>query len=295
MDRGEHLRHEGSDAGAFDGVAAGASARVGEILSEAEGQARDCDREAARAAQATEDAARADAERLFEEARAEALRVARERVDHLAAIQAKLRTRGPAVLEGLEGSGATRARIEALIEALAAAADDVIAEAEAPVELGGIDPDIRGKDDTVAEEAADAEPEDAAAEPEGADAEPEDAATGGSAAEPEEGADGAEQDGQPLVTLEPPAATDAKGEAVATNGSNGHQSVRYDGPLPDGAPLVRRPLRSEERDARFTALLLALQGHDRAEVEERLCEDYDPEDCARILDEVFGHPADARA
>jgi cell division septum initiation protein DivIVA len=320
MDRGEHLKQDRSNAGAFDGVAAGASARVGEILREAERHARDCDAEAERAALSTESAARADAERLFEDARAEALRVARERADHIAAIQAKLRTRGPAVLEGLEGSGATRARIEALIEALAASAGEVLAEAEAelPTELGDIDPDIRGKDGPAADEPE----EEAAAEPAGAAA---DAPAVGPEAEPDEGADGAPEGPRPIASLEHAAAApngDAvssrvetaapNGEAVASmvetalpngaasanrdvNGAGSTGPLRYDGPLPEGAPLARRPRRSKERDARFNALLLALQGHDRAEVEERLCEDYDPDDCARILDEVFGRPADTPA
>jgi hypothetical protein len=382
MDRGEHLRQDRSDAGAFDGVAAGASARVGEILSEAEDHARECDLDAERAGAAIESAARADAERLFEEARAEALRVARERADHLAAIQAKLRTRGPAVLEGLEGSGATRARIEALIEALAASAEGVLAEAEAevpetaaPAEDAAASPAddaaVSPADDAAAQPAPDSaappaphpveDVEDAAAPDEtvgeAEPGEPADEAVAGEQAEPTGDAVGAEPIGEtataestgdavaaepigetaaaestsdaveaepdevvpadpadgdgsaitdgrrpeaPLVTLEGAGVgNDAKGEAVAGLDANGgagpHLPLRYDGPLPEGAPLARRPLRSKERDARFNALLLALQGHDRAEVEEKLCEDYDPDDCARILDEVFGRPADAKA
>jgi hypothetical protein len=80
------------------------------------------------------------------------------------------------------------------------------------------------------------------------------------------------------------------------NGSDGNWSepTEYDGVLPDGAPMVRRPERSRDRDARFSALLLALQGRDRGHVEKHLRSEYELDDCGPILDEVFGR-ADARA
>ena len=318
MDRGEHTGQDRSDAGAFDGVAAGASARVGEILREAEGYARECEAEAERAAAAAERGARTDAERLFDDARTEAERVARDRADHLAAIQASLTARGPAVLEGLEGAGATRARLEELIEALAATADRVVAEAASEPEASA------AADEPGASPAADhTEPEASPAadhpEPEAspaADPEPEPGSDGDGAGEGEDSAAAEASHGDedeapadvgeseetvvPVVTLEAPSEPASKGEAVAGqegNGSSGPERARYEGPIPEGAPLARRPKRTKERDVRFAALLLALQGRERAEVEEQLCSEFglDEKDCQRVLDEVFGSPADTRA
>jgi hypothetical protein len=68
----------------------------------------------------------------------------------------------------------------------------------------------------------------------------------------------------------------------------------FDGELPEGAPLARKPERSRDRDARFAALLMALQGRDRGDVEAHLRSKYDFKDCGAILDEVFGR-ADAHA
>jgi hypothetical protein len=62
-------------------------------------------------------------------------------------------------------------------------------------------------------------------------------------------------------------------------------------PLPDGAPIAKRPRRSS---ARFTAVLLAIQGMDRQAVAERLAREHGLDDADELLDDVFGR-ADARA
>jgi hypothetical protein len=52
--------------------------------------------------------------------------------------------------------------------------------------------------------------------------------------------------------------------------------------------MARRPRRSRERDARFAALLLAVQGRARHEVDAHLRTEYGFDDVEPILDEVFG-------
>lgn len=66
----------------------------------------------------------------------------------------------------------------------------------------------------------------------------------------------------------------------------------HDGPLPEGAPMVRRPKRVQE--ARFAAVLMAIQGQERQAVEQRLVSEYGVADCDELLNDVFGR-ADATA
>jgi phage/plasmid primase-like uncharacterized protein len=86
----------------LEGVAAGASARVGEILEGAERIAREVHAEADRAAAASRRSAEQEVERIAQEAREAARAAARERAEELTALQAALTARGPAVVEGLE-------------------------------------------------------------------------------------------------------------------------------------------------------------------------------------------------
>jgi hypothetical protein len=276
---------------AIEGVAAGASARVGEILSEAERQGRVQHSEAEKAAAAELSDARVEAERLLAEAREEARREARDRSDHLAAIQAKLASRGPAVLEGLEGAEATRARLEALIEALAAAGERLMAAVDEPAGTDGGDPDLVETESLPDESRNPAE--EAVSDAIVVDDPVEDADDSvTTAADEVEEADEA---------IETPADEDADADSgsdgpvvLADSGSNGssasgrRNSARYDGPLPEGAPMVRKPKRTPERDARFAALVLALQGRERDDVEEHLRSEHEFGDCGPILDEVFG-------
>jgi hypothetical protein len=301
MDRGENPRDVGSGADAFEGVAEGASSRVGEILAEAERRGRQEIEAADRDVAAIEQSARTDVERLFEDARAEARRVARERADHLAAIQAKLAARGPAVLEGLEGAGAIRARLEALIEALGAAADRVVAEAEAGEPRGASEAEAHaGAEPADADSPAEPEPDEDDAIPDAVVVEDpvEDAdAAASSAAEEVAGTEDvvsapAEDGGDGVSDAEPVAL--ASGSDANGSEANGDEPSPFDGTLPDGAPMARKPERSRDRDARFSALLLALQGRDRVAVEKHLRVEYELDDCVSILDEVFGR-ADARA
>lgn len=70
----------------------------------------------------------------------------------------------------------------------------------------------------------------------------------------------------------------------------------YDGPLPDGAPMMRMPARTGDRkaDARFAAVVMAIEGGDRDRVAERLRSEYGDAGLGELLDELFGH-ADVRA
>jgi F0F1-type ATP synthase membrane subunit b/b' len=69
----------------------------------------------------------------------------------------------------------------------------------------------------------------------------------------------------------------------------------FDGLLPEGAPLMRMPARSGDReaDARFAAVLIAVQGGERDEVAEHLRAEYGDDDWDGLLNEVFGR-ADAK-
>jgi hypothetical protein len=60
----------------------------------------------------------------------------------------------------------------------------------------------------------------------------------------------------------------------------------HDGPLPEGAPMVRRPKRLQE--ARFAAVLMAIQGQERGDVEQKLVDEYGVADCDQLLNDVFG-------
>lgn len=284
MDRGG--RTEPSMAGEPDGVsvAAGASARVAEILEEAEQHGRELNQQAERDAAAARSDAEAEAQRILAEARESALEAARERSRRLAELQSALASRGPAVLEGLEGAGITRARLEALIDALAASAERIVAEADAqePADAAASEgPAASEEPETAEPEAAAPEPDPpAASETDAATDEPETAAGEGEGSNPEEDpVAAAEELAKPL---------DDEGEGALDSNGDGGIPTPFNGSLPEGAPLARMPLRSPERDARFAALLLAVQGRERGDVEAHLREEYGFADCEPILDEVFG-------
>lgn len=57
-------------------------------------------------------------------------------------------------------------------------------------------------------------------------------------------------------------------------------------PIPLGAPMARRPRRSSS--ARFTAVMMAIQGSGRDEVADHLAQEHGLEDATELLDEVFG-------
>ena len=300
MDRGEGQEQNLASADGLDGVAAGASARVGEILEEAEQHGRDVNAEAERAAAEIHSGAEAEVEQIVAEAREAAREAARERAEQLAALQAALTARGPAVIEGLEGAGVTRARLEAVIEALGAAAARVHEEAEAgdPASPGDSEAPAEAE---RAEEAGEGEAEAAA---EVVDAEPDTAEAEAAVVDAEVVEEGpvvddpvaaAEDLARPLAEAEPepqPQAEDASSNGALAEDHHGatpgNGAVAYHGPLPEGAPLARKPMRSRERDARFAALLLAVQGRPRGEVEDHLRHEYGFADCEPILDEVFG-------
>lgn len=297
MDRGEGQEHNLSSA---EGVAAAASSRVGAILAEAERDGRAVNDAAERTAAETLRSAQQEVERSVAEVRESAREAARERVERLAALQAALTSRGPAVVDGLEGAGITRARLESLIEALEAAAERVMAEAEAGEPASGtIASAGEGGTAPAAAEEHEASPDDSGEGDE--PGEPDVADAGASSGEPDAeaahvdpvaAAEGLAQPVADAVTTDEPES--GSGDETPTEpgnaGGDGSDDVpeRYEGPLPEGAPLARRPVRSRERDARFAALLLAVQGRDRVDVKAHLRAEYGFQDCDPILDEVFG-------
>ena len=291
MDRGEGQEDNLASAPGLEGVAAGASARVGEILAEAEQHAHDANAEAEREAAGIRRAAEYEAEQIAADTREAARAAARERAAELAALQSALTARGPAVVEGLEGAGLTRARLEAVIEALAAAAERVTAEAEEGDPSGSAEAEVDSEPEQDAAEASASEAGEASAP------EPEPEPESELAPEPETDPVAAAEDlAKPLPDKDSSDHADHEADGAADDSvlnRNGHhgapaEPVAYDGPLPEGAPLARRPLRSRERDARFAALLLAVQGRPRDEVEDHLRNEYGFDDVASILDEVFG-------
>jgi hypothetical protein len=262
MDQGEGQEHNLSGAA---GVASEASARVGRILEEAEDHGRAAVDEAEQAAAETRRSAEVEAGRIAAEAREAARAAARERAQKLAELQAALTSRGPAVVDGLEGAGLTRARLEALIEALAASAERVLAEAEAG-EL------------SVPSEVSDAADGSTAA---GEEADSQQSADSQESGDSQESADPEE----PAASAEDPvAAAENRAQPVPDEAP----ATEAPGPIPEGAPLARKPVRSRERDARFAALLLAVQGRERGDVKAHLRSEYGFADCDPILDEVFG-------
>ncbi|HEX8075586.1 MAG TPA: hypothetical protein VF545_11460 [Thermoleophilaceae bacterium] len=251
----------GREAGAQsieDSVASGTSARVGAILSRAEARGRAIRDESERQAQAVEDAARAEARRIHDDARRAAQAAARERVRDISALRASIAARAGSLVDGLEGAELTRVRLEELVAVLGDAADALLADAGGEAVAAPL-PAARGE----AGDEGDAD---------GARA---DARSGAEAASPAR--DGSSTgDGAPAVPgARPPAG-----------------AVPYEGQLPDGAPMARRPTRA--REARFTAVLMAIQGIDRAGVEDHLQREFGDADCDQLLDDVFGR-ADAPA
>ena len=302
MDRGDVQQDNLASADGLEGVAADASTRVGEILAEAERYGRSLQVEAERDAEATRQAAHEEAERLAAEAREAVRRAADERADRLVELRAALTGRGPALLEGLEGEGLTRARLEALVEALVAAADRLIADAvgdgdprgaaernahaEAAEPSAAKPADPAESADDAADAADAAEPADDAAEPADDAAEAADQLADGDA---RTGDDAVAAAGELAQLFD--GAEESTSETHPADGGadgNGSDPQAFDGPLPEGAPLARKPLRSRERDARFAALLLAVQGRERDDVEAHLRSEYGFADCEPILDEVFG-------
>jgi hypothetical protein len=253
MDRGDRTRDEvtgGLPQG--ESVASDASARVGEILSAAEQEGAAARAAAEREAAATERAAREEAERILADAHEAARAGGRERADRVLALRSAIAKRGPALVEGLEGASLARRRLEALIEALDAAAARVLAEADAPV-------DEAPADEAPVDETASGDSEDQA--------------------------EGTEEEAPEEAVPEEPA-----GHADSSNDGDGASPEPYDGPLPEGAPMMRKP-RTRQSDVRFAAVLLAVQGQERDEVEDHLRNEFGAADCEPILDEVFGAPA----
>jgi len=68
------------------------------------------------------------------------------------------------------------------------------------------------------------------------------------------------------------------------------------GELPEGAPMVRMPARSgnQASDARFAAVLMAIDGGERGDIEDHLGSEYGKDGWDELLDELFGR-TDVRA
>jgi hypothetical protein len=65
---------------------------------------------------------------------------------------------------------------------------------------------------------------------------------------------------------------------------------RRDGGLPDGAPMMRMPQRAGDReaDARFTAVVMAIEGGQREQIADHLRTEYGENGWDALLDELFG-------
>jgi hypothetical protein len=257
------------------GVASEASARVGEVLARAEAWAREIRERAERSASETRRTARHEAEGIAAEARRAAEAAAIERVHEISELRASIAARAGSLVEGLEGGELTAARLDELVAALGEAEVRILQEVGGAVEPArprkGEAParPARGGDrDVIAWPARPGERPATPTAPEGV-AEPEPAVPAAHEAQaPPEAA-------EPAVEPAPPGAPEPLRD-----------------PLPEGAPIARRPRRASS--ARFAAVMMAIQGCDRAEVEAHLAREHDLEDSSQLLDDVFGR-ADATA
>ena len=109
-------------------IAAGASARVGAILSKAEERARSVREAAEQSAGEARQTARREAEQVAEDARRAAEAAARDRVTRISELRASIAARAGSLVEGLEGGELTAARLEELVEALGEASDRILEE-----------------------------------------------------------------------------------------------------------------------------------------------------------------------
>ena len=87
------------------------------------------------------------------------------------------------------------------------------------------------------------------------------------------------------------AVPESGGERQAADGNAAERPGPYEGELPEGAPMARQP---RVREARFAAVLMAIQGRERHDVEDHLSREFGVADCDQLLDDVFGR-ADATA
>jgi vacuolar-type H+-ATPase subunit H len=258
-------------------VASDTSTRVGDILERAEARAREIREQADRSAAETRRTARHEAEGIAKEARRAAVAAARERVHQITELRASIAARAGSLVEGLEGGELTAARLQELVRALGQAADRVMQEVadDAPPRPDG----AIGEAGSGEGARGDAAPGDAAAAA---------AAFAGSAPD---GASGQAARAVPARSAAdaPPPGLFTRTEPTAAAEPESDEPVEH--AIPDGAPLVRRPQRSS---ARFTAVVMAIQGMDREAVAARLAAEHGLDDASELLDDVFGR-ADAPA
>ena len=239
-------------------VASDTSARVADLLERAEARAREIREQAERSAAEMRRTARHEAEGIGKEARRAATAAARERVQQISELRASIAARAGSLVEGLEGGELTAARLQELVRALGQAADRVMQEAGGDAAASPATARATEVAPTAAPVAprAEAAPPAVEAPPPGLFARTE----AGAAAEP---------------------ASDEPIEAPTPG-----EGVPLEQPLADGAPIVRKPERRSS--ARFTAVVLAIQGMDRQGVADRLAREHGLEDADELLDDVFG-------
>jgi hypothetical protein len=241
------------------GVASEASARVAEVLERAEAWAREIRERAERSASETRRTALHEAEGIAAEARGAAEAAAVERVHQISELRASIAARAGSLVEGLEGGELTAARLAELVAALGEAEERILAE------VGGApEPAAPGKREASARPARGGD-RDVIAWP-------------------------ARPGGRPAAAR--PAAPSTRDGAAEPSADAEHEVTEPPDPLPEGAPIARRPKRVSS--ARFAAVMMAIQGCDRAEVEAHLAREHGLEDPSQLLDDVFGR-ADATA
>jgi hypothetical protein len=94
----------------------------------------------------------------------------------------------------------------------------------------------------------------------------------------------------------PPATAEEGIGSPAASAADGAAGDGHDGDFPPGAPMMRMPARSGDarEDARFAAVLMAIQGDERDDVARQLRDEYGHAKWDELLDELFGS-ADVRA
>src|SRR5436305_1834711 len=94
----------------------------------------------------------------------------------------------------------------------------------------------------------------------------------------------------------PPGDARAGDAVAASTSSRVGEGLAKAGGLPEGAPMVGRPAHSGDQasDARFAAVLMAIDGGERGDIEDHLGSEYGEDGWDELLDELFGR-TDVRA
>jgi hypothetical protein len=265
------------------------SERVRSVISAAESAATAIRHEAEQQAQIKRRAAEAERQRYIEQAKAEAEALLEERMKRISELSDSLIEGAEAILMRIEGAQEVKRQLEAMVHALADAAEELAAESERGREAARPRP-VALDDEPQPRVRAVPEQEPRAPEPRAAEREP-DPATVTELHVPKQPEP--EADLQP-VDVVPDAADDSEDVEVV----DAVEVVDEPGPQPSGAgngaaeaeqPAEQRGFDGDDMlAARLVALQMAVAGSARVEVEAHLRKTFALEEPGAILNDVFG-------